>query len=94
MGRGIRVLAGVLVWALVISLAPTVPASAAPAGAASRRGAAASAGVVALSRAAATLAAVASSPPTVTRVDSSVQVTPDSTGRVTIPYDLVRDSRG
>jgi len=86
MGRGIRVLAGVLVWALVISLAPTVPASAAPAGAASRRGAAASAGVVALSRAAATLAAVASSPPTVTRVDSSVQVTPDSTGRVTIPY--------
>jgi len=86
MDRSVRVLAGVLAWALVISLAPAAPASAAPTGAAaSSRSAAASAGAVS-SRAAATLAAVAASPPTVTRVDSSVQVTPDSTGRVTIPY--------
>jgi RHS repeat-associated protein len=35
---------------------------------------------------AATAAALASSPQTVTRVDSSAHVTPDSTGRVTIPY--------
>ncbi len=35
---------------------------------------------------AATASAVTSSPTTVTRVDSSVHVTPDSTGRATIPY--------
>jgi RHS repeat-associated protein len=75
MGRWIRVLAGGLVWALVISLAPTAPASAAPAGAATSRSAAATAA-----------AAAVASPPTVTRVDSSVHVTPDATGRATIPY--------
>jgi RHS repeat-associated protein len=51
-----------------------VAASAAPAGAAVS------------GRAAVTSVAAAVSPPTVTRVDSSVHVTPDSTGRVTIPY--------
>ncbi len=87
MGRWVRGLAGVLAWALVISLVPMVPAGAtASPASASSRSAVASAGAAVSSRAAATLAAVAASAPTVTRVDSSVQVTPDSTGRVTIPY--------
>ena len=47
--------------------------------------AAASTGAAASSSAAAA-AAVSNGPPTVTRVDSSVSVTPDATGRVTIPY--------
>jgi RHS repeat-associated protein len=71
MGRSARILAGVLASALVISLAPTMPVAAARAGLTGRSAAA---------------VAAADSPPTVTRVDSSVHVTPDSTGRVTIPY--------
>ncbi len=58
-----------LVGALVISLAPSAPVSAATA-----------------SSSAAATAAAAAEVSTVTRVDSSVQVTPDSLGRVTIPY--------
>ena len=66
-----------VVVALLAGLAatsPAPPAAASPRAAASPSGAAASA------------AAVVDSPMTVTRVDSSVQVTPDATGRVTIPY--------
>jgi RHS repeat-associated protein len=74
MGRRTRVLTGLITPALVAATVAAPPPSAA-----------ASTGTAA-PRAAATAATLASSPRTVTRVDSSVNVTPDSTGRVTIPY--------
>jgi RHS repeat-associated protein len=75
-GRWVRMLAGMMTCMLVAALVQVVPAEAT-----SSRAALSSGGV-----AAATLAAAASGPPTVTRVDSSVHVTPDSSGLVTIPY--------
>jgi len=65
-----------VVLALLAGLASTSPP---PPAAASSRAAGSSSG-------AAATAVVGDSPVTVTRVDSSVQVTPDGTGRVTIPY--------
>jgi hypothetical protein len=74
MGHRTREPAIVIAWALV---AATVAGPLPPAAASTRTVASSSA---------ATAAATTSSPRIVTRVDSSVQVTPDSLGRVTIPY--------
>jgi RHS repeat-associated protein len=76
--RRLRPVSLAVVVALLAALAATSPP---PAAAASARAATPS-----NATAAAVAAAVSSGPPTITRVDSSVSVTPDATGRVTIPY--------
>src|SRR5262245_51262758 len=87
MGRRVRMLAVLLAFALVVVV---VPAAREVAAAGPGRGTAAARAAVspraAVPTGTAAVVAAADSPPIVTRVDSSVHVTPDSTGRVTIPY--------
>jgi YD repeat-containing protein len=74
-----RLLTILMVVALLAGLAiaiPPAPAAAAPQAAAAPAPATATA----------TAAVAIPGPPTITRVDASVTVTPDATGRVTIPY--------